>query len=390
MHSSNHTLKARLIAFYLPQFHPIPENDEWWGKGFTEWTNVAKARPLFPGHHQPNVPADLGFYDLRVPEARAAQAELARNNGIEGFCYWHYWFAGKRLLERPFNEVLNSGQPDFPFCLGWANQTWTGIWHGAPKKVLIEQTYPGATDYEKHFYALLPAFHDPRHIRVNSKPVFLIYRPTELPKPVEFIEQWQNLAAKNELAGIHFIAHVASQDRFDYRVNGFDGVVPANTFRASSMTSWQRSVRWHQSRNGKNSAQPSPMLSAKIFAKAVHLKGKKHLQPMFSRPKIIGYREAMLYLLDNVSTDPHAYPCVVPNWDNSPRSGIRAVVLQNSTPQLFRQHLREALQLVADRNFEERIVFLKSWNEWAEGNYVEPDQKFGHAYLDVIREEVAR
>ena len=142
---------ARLIAFYLPQFHPIPENDQWWGRGFTEWTNVGKARPLFRGHYQPRLPADLGYYDLRVPEVREAQAELARNAGIEGFCYYHYWFGGKRLLERPFTEVINSGKPRFPFCLCWANQTWSGVWHGAPERVLIEQTYPGREDCVKHF-----------------------------------------------------------------------------------------------------------------------------------------------------------------------------------------------------------------------------------------------
>src|ERR1039458_3423890 len=156
--------KVRLIAFYLPQFHPILENDAWWGAGFTEWTNVAKAKPLFPGHYQPHVPADLGFYDLRVPETRTAQAALARNAGIEGFCYYHYWFAGKRLLERPFNEVLNSGEPDFPFCLCWANETWSGVWHGAPNRILIEQTYPGAEDHQAHFDALLPAFRDCRYL----------------------------------------------------------------------------------------------------------------------------------------------------------------------------------------------------------------------------------
>jgi len=380
--------KARVIAFYLPQFHPIPENDEWWGKGFTEWTNVAKARPLFRGHHQPNVPADLGFYDLRLPEARAAQAALARAAGIEGFCYWHYWFAGKRLLERPFNEVLRSGQPDFPFCLGWANQTWTGIWHGAPKRVLIEQTYPGRADYEQHFHALLEAFHDPRYLRVRGKPLFVIYRPTELPRPVEFIELWQKLAAQNGLAGIHFVAHVPSNDQFDHAANGFAGVIPANTFRASSMTSWQRSVRWHQSRNGHAAGSGSVFRPAQVFLRAAYLKGKKHLQPFLSRPHVIDYREARLYFLDHVTAESDAYPCVVPNWDNSPRSGIRAVVLQNSTPELFREPLREALRRVADRPFEDRMIFLKSWNEWAEGNYVEPDLRFGHQYLDVIREEV--
>ena len=147
--------KARVIAFYLPQYHPTPENDQWWGRGFTEWTNTAKAKPLFPGHYQPHVPADLGFCDLRVPETRIAQAEMARTYGIEAFCYYHYWFGGQRLLERPFNEVLASGQPDFPFCLCWANATWSGIWHGNPKRILMEQAYPGAEDYEAHFRELL-------------------------------------------------------------------------------------------------------------------------------------------------------------------------------------------------------------------------------------------
>ena len=147
--------RARVIAFYLPQFHPIPENDEWWGPGFSEWRNVAKARPLFRGHYQPRIPGELGFYDLRVPETRWAQAELARTHGVEGFCYWHYWFAGRRILERPFNEVLRFKEPDFPFCLAWANQTWTGIWHGLRDKILIEQTYPGRQDYLAHFQALL-------------------------------------------------------------------------------------------------------------------------------------------------------------------------------------------------------------------------------------------
>ena len=173
----NKQTKARLIALYLPQFHPIPENDQWWGKGFTEWTNVAKAVPMFSGHYQPRIPADLGFYDLRVPEVRMAQAEMAAEHGVEGFCYWHYWFAGKRLLERPFNEVLKSGEPKFPFCLAWANQTWTGIWHGAPDRILIEQTYPGIKDYESHFYALLDSFIDERYIKIDGKPVFVVYKP---------------------------------------------------------------------------------------------------------------------------------------------------------------------------------------------------------------------
>ena len=165
---------ARLIAFHLPQFHPIPENDEWWGKGFTEWTNTGKAKPLFPGHDQPKVPTDLGYYDLRLPEARKAQADLARKYGVEGFCYYHYWFGGKRLLERPVNEIIASGEPDFPFCLCWANESWTGIWHGAPRRMLMEQTYPGEADHRAHFEYLLTAFRDKRYITVDGRPRFVI------------------------------------------------------------------------------------------------------------------------------------------------------------------------------------------------------------------------
>lgn len=378
---------ARLVAFYLPQFHPIPENDAWWGTGFTEWANVIKARPLFRGHHQPNLPADLGFYDLRVPEVRAEQATLARAAGIEGFCYWHYWFAGKQLLERPFNEVLQSGQPDMPFCLGWANQSWSGIWHGAPNRSLIEQTYPGRSDHERHFQALLAAFHDPRYLRVDGKPIFVIYRPTELPRPAELIELWQTLAARNGLAGIHFVAHVLASDTFDSLANGFAGMIAANAFGVSNSSSWQRSVRWHLA-HSDGSVLRSALRQPRVLARAIGLKGKKHLQPHLARPRVFDYREAALYFLDGIASEPRSYPCVVPNWDNSPRSGTRAVVLHNSTPDLFRRHVREAVRLVADRRLEDRIVFVKSWNEWAEGNYLEPDLRFGHQYLDALREEV--
>ena len=174
--------QIRVIAFYLPQFHPIPENDLWWGPGFTEWTNVARARRFYPGHYQPRLPGELGFYDLRLPETREAQAVLAADYGLSAFCYWHYWFGGgRRLLERPFDEVLQSGSPDFPFCLGWANQTWSGIWHGAPSRMLIEQTYPGESDYRAHFETVLPAFKDPRYVRIDGRPLFSCTTPPIFP-----------------------------------------------------------------------------------------------------------------------------------------------------------------------------------------------------------------
>jgi lipopolysaccharide biosynthesis protein len=187
--------RARIVAYYLPQFHPIPENDKWWGRGFTEWTSVARAKPLFRGHYQPHIPADLGFYDLRVPETRIAQAEMASEHGIEGFCYWHYWFAGKKLLERPFEEVLKSGEPNFPFCLGWANHSWTGIWDANPNRKLIEQTYPGTKDHEEHFRHLLQAFIDPRYITVDGKPLLILFRPYEILACKHMTDLWRVLAA---------------------------------------------------------------------------------------------------------------------------------------------------------------------------------------------------
>src|SRR5690606_30741117 len=190
--------KVKAIAFYLPQFHPIKENDEWWGKGFTEWTNVAKAKPMFPGHYQPHIPADLGFYDLRLSEARIAQADLAKKYGISAFCYWHYWFGnGRRILERPFQEVLESGTPDFPFCLAWANETWSGIWHGNPKTILVEQVYPGEQDYIDHFNSILPAFKDKRYFKVDGKPLFMVYKPMEIPDLPLFVSTFRRLATEN-------------------------------------------------------------------------------------------------------------------------------------------------------------------------------------------------
>ena len=197
---------ARAIALYLPQFHPVPDNDRWWGPGFTEWTNVARARPLFPGHVQPRIPADLGFYDLRLPETREAQAELATSHGIEAFCFWHYWFGnGRRILERPFNEVLSSDQTSMSFCLGWANESWTGVWHGAKNRILAEQIYSDSDD-RAHFDALLPAFRDDRYFRVNDRPVLYVYRPAELPDAARFVDRWQQMARAAGLGGLHLVA----------------------------------------------------------------------------------------------------------------------------------------------------------------------------------------
>ena len=362
--------RARLLAFYLPQFHPTPENDEWWGPGFTEWSNVTNARQLFRGQLQPRVPADLGYYDLRVPETRAAQAQLASNHGVEGFCYWHYWFAGRRVLERPFTEVLASGEPRFPFCLGWANDSWTGIWHGSPDRVLIEQTYPGREDEERHFLALLPAFTDSRYLTVDGKPLFLVYKPYRLPEPERFIEHWQSLALRHGLKGIYFVAHVNNM-RWPARSKGFDALVPHNP-----------GVATHAVFNRRFELLDP---YAKRFTGSTSMELYWRLK---KGPKTLDYREYIRLALPSLPFDIDSYPCVVPDWDNTARCGRAGYVLTGSTPELFHFHLLEAIAQIRHRPLEKRIVFLKSWNEWGEGNYLEPDRASGRKYLEACRRSV--
>lgn len=376
--------KARLIAFYLPQFHPTYENDEWWGKGFTEWTNVARAKPLFPGHYQPHLPADLGFYDLRVPEVRAAQATLARDAGIEGFCYWHYWFAGRRLLERPFKEVLTSGEPDYPFCLGWANHTWSSHWIGAEKRTLIQQTYPGEADHERHFYTLLPAFHDSRYQRVRNRPIFVIFRPKEIPDSEDFIELWQSLASRNGLDGIHFVAHLFDNELdYPWRKVGYQGAVMTNELKLVRRRWWQ--IVREKIRIANNQANTASRIY-KTGVETGRLLGHRVLQRLLRWPGGVHYyRDAVLFFKSAAALESGCYPSIVPGWDNTPRAGRKGIVLHGSTPELFYEHARNILESVTNWQPEDRIVFIKSWNEWAEGNYLEPDQKFGHAYLKSLK-----
>ena len=379
--------KARVIAFYLPQFHPIPENDKWWGKGFTEWTNVAKAKPLFRGHYQPRIPADLGFYDLRVPEVREQQAQLAREAGIEGFCYWHYWFSnGKQLLERPFNEVLSSGKPDFPFCLGWANHSWTNkSWEAGTRKqkemTLMEMVY-SEEEYIKHFYDVLPAFKDKRYITVDGKPLFYIWHALGLPNPKQFIQLWQDLAVKNGLKGIYFVGlgfnlqesektknmaftkHVPNHAVANYKAIldcGFDAVNSRGYNRADILARSRWSILWRS-------------IAIRLFR--------------YTPVSICDQREINKYLYTEEDTWENIYPSLMPNWDRTPRSGKKARVYVNSTPKVFGEQIDQAIELVKNKQDEHKILFLMSWNEWAEGNYVEPDLRYGHGYLNVLKDKL--
>lgn len=370
--------KPRVIAFYLPQFHPIPENDAWWGKGFTEWTNVAKAKPLFKGHYQPRIPADLGFYDLRVPEVREAQAKLAREAGIEGFCYYHYWFGSKNtpkeLMQMPFNEVVRTGKPDFPFCLCWANHSWEKRdWNAKnsflDRTLLVEQKYYGLEDYEEHFYSLLEAFRDNRYIKVNGKLLFVIYQPKSIPDMQEFIDCWNTLAVENGLHGFCFVAYYGhcndtkKLDEMPYSL--FDAKIYSmlpiltNDIADSKFSKICRYVK-------------------KTFALLAKLPAYK-----------IDYNRAIKKLVPKNLLRRDIIPEIISGFDHSPRTGNMRLILHKFTPDAFYKHLKSILKAidVSDGGFY-NIVFLKSWNEWGEGNYVEPDLKYGHKFLDVLKEEI--
>lgn len=350
-------MKPLFLTYYLPQFHIFPENEEWWGKGFTEWTSVTKARPLFPGHYQPHLPADLGFYDLRVEETRIAQAELAQEAGIDAFCYWHYWFGGHKLMERPFEEVVATGKPDFPFCLNWANHSWYAkLWDKSGNdKLLIEQTYPGIEDYTAHFMDLLPAFKDKRYLRIDGRLVFGIYDPKGIPDLRIFMETWNRLAREHGLEGFHFFCHAfTNKDAQRFREEGFDTILMEYLFNRQRMMQWVGRLLW-----------------------------SSHFIP-----QIIRYKDYAKVVVNNFPDLPGIAPQILPNWDHTPRSGRRGYLMTGSTPQAFGRLVTRLLEKIATHHNQPPFVMIKSWNEWGEGNHLEPDQKFGRGYIEALRHAI--
>jgi lipopolysaccharide biosynthesis protein len=355
-------MHARVIAFYLPQFHPIPENDRWWGKGFTEWTNVTKARPAFRGHYQPRLPADLGFYDLRVAESRGAQAALAREFGIQGFCYFHYWFNGKRLLERPFDEVLASGRPDFPFCLCWANESWSRRWLGEERDVLMEQTYSREDDLA-HAHWLGHAFADNRYVRIGGRPLLLVYRPTHLPDANRTVELWRDVFKRQRLGNPYLVGVDAHCPGLDCRQLGFDSTL-VFTPQLSALPGWSGDG-WKLRRFLRNMQ--------------LHIRN--------GRTKVYDIAEARRAMAQIPRDFPHV-ECVFVGWDNTPRRGSNGIVMINATAEEFGAALRSAIYDMALSAEGDNLLFINAWNEWAEGNHLEPDQRFGRGYLQQVKQAV--
>ncbi len=340
--------KPKALAFYLPQYHPIPENDEWWGKGFTEWHNVTKARPLFPGHYQPHLPGELGYYDLRVPEVRIAQAELARSHGVHGFVYYHYWFHGRRLLERPFEEVLASGVPDFPFALCWANEEWTRGWDSQTGHVLVRQEFSEEDD-RAHIRDLLRAFKDPRYITIDGRPLLLIYRPTLIPGLLRTSEIWRREVQKAGFPDLYLC--------------------------------WVES--WGVPPDGEG---PEPFgLDASVGF--MPLQGEQ-LHPALETlrgHRVLDYQSAAESALKLLDCPWKRFPSVMVGWDNTARRARGATIYQGATPARYEHWLRVTADSLADVRPEENYLFILAWNEWAEGNHLEPDQRYGRAFLEATR-----
>lgn len=354
---------VRALAFVLPQFHPIPENDTWWGMGFTEWTNVSKATPYFKGHYQPHLPSDLGFYDLRLPEARIAQSDLASEYGIHGFCYYHYWFNGKRILEKPVEEMLKAAAPNFPFCLCWANENWTRRWDGQESEILLKQKY-GETDDKEHVQSLIPSFRDSRYIKVDGKPLFLVYRLSHLPDPQATINLWRREVSEAGFPGIYLVnVESLPSDHGLAEKYSLDAAV-------EFAPDWQ-------------------CLGPRIRPLGKFTKFIRRYRG-WSDNTVTDYPNLVNNMINKKLPKYLRYPCVTPMWDNSARrkSGA-ATILVNSTPEIYKDWLSKTIQNFIPPSSDENLVFINAWNEWGEGNHLEPCQKWGRAYLEATRDALA-
>lgn len=352
----------RLVSFYLPQYYPNDTNDKWYGKGFTEWTNVAKAKPLYRGHYEPHIPADLGFYDLRVAETRRAQAKMAQQYGIEAFCYWTYWFGnGVQELDLPIWKMYEDNSVTLSYCLGWANTSWEKKWWSNEVKentIIQKQHYLGLEDYTKFFYKMLPLFKDKRYFTVDGKLFFIIHYPLDNKEEIRnFIRCWRGLAVKESIKGFYFAgADFDSRNKREILDLGLDAIYNMDV------------INIHHRLD--------------IFRKAALMFTREVLR----FPTVFKYKDAIKYMVTDDCKNENVIPVVAPNWDHSPRSGRNAIILKDCEPKYFKKVLLRAKEIVKQKSPDHQIVIIQSWNEWGEGNHLEPDQKYGKAYLEAVKE----
>lgn len=339
----------KVVAFYLPQFHPFPENNEWWGTGFTEWTNVSKSVPQYVGHYQPRLPGELGFYDLRLTEIQRRQMELARLYGVYGFCYHHYWFAGKRLMETPVNNILADKSLDLPFCLCWANENWTRRWDGAEHDILMAQMHSPEDDLA-FIEDIAPALADARYIKIDGRPLLIVYRISLLPDPAGTAQRWREYCRKAGLGELYLVAAQTFGIR-DPRPYGFDAAVefPPHTSSARNITEAQELI--------------NPNFHGAVYE----------------------YSDLISQEQQFVPPDYKVFKCAFPSWDNSARKPGKGHVFHNATPRLFEDWLKlNAEYTRKNHSTHEQIMFVNAWNEWAEGAHLEPDRRYGYSNLEAL------
>jgi lipopolysaccharide biosynthesis protein len=353
--------KHRIIAIYLPQYHPIPENDLWWGKGFTEWTNVTKAVPLFDGHYQPHLPADLGFYDLRLNEIIEQQVTMARDHGISGFMFYHYWFNGRRILEKPVNNYLKNHIPDFPFCLCWANENWSRNWDGQSNDVLLKQVYSLSDDIQHMQYLCRNVFSDDRYIRVDGKPVLAVYRTESFPDIKETTEVWREIAVKEGYPDLYLM-----------RVESFEGSIDPYSIGYDAAIEFQPD--WNN--------LPKRLKVSAIERLKCLLTGRTSI---FETNHIFSYKDLVKIALSKPAPYYKRYPGITPQWDNTPRRQKDAYIFHDSDPALFGLWLKEIIRRFHPYSNEENFIFINAWNEWGEGCHLEPCLKWRNSYLKTVK-----
>lgn len=364
--------KAKLIALYFPQLHEIPENDKWWGKGFTDWDNVKSAKPQYKDHYQPRIPFNNDYYDQSQIETLRKQMDLAKQYGVHGFCHYHYWFDGKQLLETPTNLMMENKELDFPFCLSWANETWSKRWDGREHDILIQQTHPSTKEsWKKHYDYLIKAWTDPRAIKVDNKPVFVIYRPQRIKKIDEMLAYWRELAMQDGLQGLYFIFQKQYELPSNSCLSSFDAQFQFQPFEAVYKKSVHHSILLRLARRLSERYQGILRGLRAIFVKDLTFHDYDE-----TWKKIIEIRED-----EGLTT----YPGAFVDWDNTARYKNRATVFRGATPEKFLEWFGQLVKTMPKRKLPEKLIFLNAWNEWAEGTYLEPDERYGLQYLEAVK-----
>ena len=362
----------KTIAFYLPQFHEIEENNMWWGKGFTEWTNMKKAAQLYEEHYQPRIPLKENYYDLTDINVMRWQTEIAKANGVHGFCFYHYWFDGKLLLERPVEQFLKEEEIDFPYCICWANEDWTNSWNNRSNTILIKQTYGDEEMWKKHYEYLKPFFKDERYIKKDGKPFFIIYRPEIIPNVTEMLNLWNELAVEDGLGGItyayqhvnYLLSNMVDDECFKYHIEYQP--MYARTMNVSKIYNMLRSIK-------------------KIIYKLLKRETSDIRGTFATKVKILDYDSVWEYILNQKPTGQGSIPCAFVDWDNTPRKGDAGVVIHGASPEKFKGYFSRLINKCKNE-YNQDMIFVFAWNEWAEGGYLEPDERYGFGYLNAVKE----